>query len=145
MGKVNLNFVDRDNEKASVSVHIANMTAATFTAQNTLIDTLVAAIEGVTLLPLTKDSRIAVETGFSPALPVGVYAQRGIKWLVRATDPTGNAVTFHIPGADLSLLGTGESLDLTAGAGLALKDAIEDVVRSNDGEAIVVTEVVYID
>lgn len=145
MGRVNLNFVDRDNEKASMSLHITDMTAATFTAQNTAIDSLITAIDGVTLLPLTKDSRIAVETGFAPALPAGVYAQRGIKWLCRAVDPVGNAVTFHIPGADLSLLSTGESLDLTAGAGLALKTAVEAVVRSNDGEAIVLQEVVYID
>lgn len=145
MGRVNLGYVDRDNEKASVGVHIADMTAGTFTAQNGFIDALVSAIDGVTLLALTKDSRIAVEVGFAPALPTSVWAQRGIKWLVRAVDPGGNAVTFHIPGADLSLLTTGENLDLTAGPGLALKDAIEDVVRSNDGEVIVVSEVVYID
>lgn len=145
MGRLNLNLVDRDNEKASMSLHIANMTAGTFTAQNTAIDALIDAIEGISLLPLTKDSRIAVETGFAPALPTDVYAQRGIKWLVRAVDPTGNAVTFHVPGADLSLLATGENLDLTAGEGLAFKTAVEAVVRSNDGEAIVVVEVVYID
>lgn len=145
MGRLNLNFVDRDNEKASMSLHLADFTAGTFTAQMALVDALITAIEGVTLLPLTKDSRIAVETGFAPALPAGVYAQRGIKWLVRSVDPGGNAVTFHIPGGDLTLLTTGETLDLTAGVGLALKDAIEDVVRSNDGEVIVVQEVVYID
>lgn len=145
MGRLNLNFVDRDNEKASMSLHIADMAAGTFAAQNALIDTLITAIDGITLLPLTKDSRIAIETGFAPALPVGVYAQRGIKWLVRAVDPGGNAVTFHVPGGDLSLLTTGENLDLTAGAGLAFKDAVEDVIRSNDGEAIIVQEVVYID
>jgi hypothetical protein len=145
MGRLNLNFVDRDNEKGSMSLHIEDMTAGTFTAQNGLIDDVVAAIEAVTLLPLTKDSRIAIETGFAPALPSSKYAQRGIKWLVRAVDPSGNAVTFHIPGADLSLLGTGESLDLTAGVGLDLKNAIEAVIRSNDGEVLVVQEVVYID
>ena len=145
MGRLNLNFVDRDNEKGAISLHIADMTAATFTAQNGLIDDVITAIEAVTVLPLTKDSRIAIETGFAPALPTGVYAQRGIKWLVRAVDPGGNAVTFHIPGADLTLLGSTERLDLTAGAGLALKTAVEAVIRSNDGEAIVVQEVVYID
>jgi len=145
MGRLNLNFVDRDNEKASMSLHITDMTAGTFTAQNADLDDLITAIAGVTLLPLTKDSRIAVEVGFAPALPTAPYAQRGIKWLVRAVDPGGNAVTFHIPGADLSLLASGESLDLAAGEGLALKGAVEAVVRSNDGEAIVVQEVVYID
>lgn len=145
MGRLNLNLVDRDNEKASMSLHIANMTAGTFTAQNAFIDALITAIAGISTLPLTKDSRIAIETGFAPALPTDPFAQRGIKWLVRAVDPSGNAVTFHVPGADLSLLGSGENLDLTAGAGLAFKDAVEDVVRSNDGEVIVVQEVVYID
>lgn len=145
MGRINLNFVDRDNEKGSMSLHITDMDAGTFTAQNALIDTLVTAISAVTLLALTKDSRIAVEEGFAPGLPTDVYAQRGIKWLVRAVDPGGNAVTFHIPGADLSLLDTGENLDLSTGAGSSLKSAIEAVVKSNDGETIVVQEVVYID
>lgn len=145
MGRLNLNFVDRDNEKASMSLHLVDFTAGTFAAQMGLIDALIAAIDDVTLLPLTKDSRIAIENGFAPVLPVAVYAQRGIKWLVRAVDPTGNAVTFHIPGADLNLLTTGENLDLASIEGAALVNAIEAVVRSNDGEVIVVTEVVYID
>lgn len=146
MGRVNLSYIDREGEIGSVGVFIADMTAGTFTAQNGLIDDLVTAIAGVSTLNLKKDSRIAVETNLTPARPTDGFAQRGVKWLVRAVDTNGNAVTFHIPGADLDLLpANSENLNLTAGAGLALKDAIEAVVRSNDGDAIVVGEVVYID
>jgi hypothetical protein len=145
--KLNLSFVDRDNEPATVSVHGLALSAANFTAQMAEADALVAAIEDVTLLAKVKDSRIAVETGYAPSIPTAPYAQRGIKWLVRMRDPSGNAVTFHIPGANLGLAGIldGENMDLTSTEGLALKNAIEAYVLSNDGEAVTVQEIVYID
>jgi len=145
--KLNLTFLDRDNEAGSISVHSVALTAGNFAAQQTLANALVGAIEDVTRLVLSKDSRIAVETKFSPALPTNQYAQRGIKWLVRATDTNGNPVGFHIPGAYLDLAGllVGENMDLTSTEGAALKDAIQDYVLSNDGEAVTVVEIVYLD
>ena len=145
--KLNLTLLDRDNEAATVSVHGTALTAGNFATQSGLADTLVAAIMDVTKMVKSKDSRIAVDTLFSPALPTDVYAQRGIKWLVRARDTNGNSVSFHIPGAALDLTGilTGENMDLTSTEGAALVNAIEAYVKSNDGEAIVVQEIVYLD
>jgi len=145
--KLNLTFVDRDNEASTVSVHGTALTAGNFATQSGLADALVAAIEDVTQMVLTKDSRIAVETKFAPVLPTDPFAQRGIKWLVRANDTNGNPVTFHIPGANLGLTGilVGENMDLTSTEGAALVNAIEAYVKSNDGEAIVVSEIVYLD
>jgi len=145
--KLNLTFVDRDNEASTVSVHATELTGANFTTQSGLADALVAAIEDVTQMVLTKDSRIASETKFAPILPTDPFAQRGIKWLVRARDTNGNPVGFHIPGAFLDDVGllTGENMDLTSVKGAALVNAIEAYVKSNDGEAVVVQEIVYID
>lgn len=145
--KLNLTLLDRDNEASTISVHATALVAGNITAQLALADALVAAIEDVTLMVKSKDSRIAVETKFSPVLPTGAYAQRGIKWLVRCTDTNGNPVTFHIPGANLGLAGilVGENMDLTSTEGAALVTAIEDFVKSNDGEAVTVVEIVYLD
>lgn len=145
--RTNLTYLDRDNEAATVSVHATTLTAGNFVTQMGLADALVAAIADVTLMVLSKDSRIAVETTFAPVLPTDAYAQRGIKWLVRARDANGNSVTFHIPGANLGLAGIldGENMDLTSVEGAALVNAIEAYVKSNDGEAITVQEIVYLD
>jgi len=145
--KLNLTYVDRDNEASTISVHSTTLTAGNFAAQEALGDALVTAVADVTLMVLTKDSRIAIEEKFTPSLPTSAYAQRGIKWLVRCGDVNGNPVTFHIPGANLGLAGilSGENMDLTSTEGAALVDAIEGYVKSNDGEAVTVVEIVYID
>jgi hypothetical protein len=56
-------------------------------------------------------------------------------------------VTFHIPGAALALAGilTGENMDLASTEGAALVTAIEAFVLSNDGEAVTVVEIVFLD
>jgi len=145
--KLNLTYLDRDNEASTISVHGTALTAGNFATQSGLIDALILAIADVTSMVLSKDSRIAVENKFTPVLPTDAFAQRGIKWLVRAGDTNGNPVTFHIPGAALGLTGllVGEKMDLTSTEGAALVNAIEAYVKSNDGEAITVTEIVYID
>lgn len=146
--KLNLTLLDKDNEAATISVHATALSAGNFTAQMALADAFVAAVEGVSLGAKSKDSRIALETKFAPVLPTTNIAQRGIKWLVRLTDSNGNPVTFHIPIADISdasALMVGEKLDLTTAEGIALRDATEDYVKSNDGEAVTFVEAVYID
>jgi hypothetical protein len=58
---------------------------------------------------------------------------------------TGNSVTVEIPTADLSLLETnGERLDPGSAEYAALVAATEAYVRSNDGVAVTVTEVVFV-
>jgi len=147
VSRLNLTFLDKEGEASTVGVFGTALTAGNFATQMGLADSLVAAIEDVTKMVLSKDSRIAIETGFNPVLPTDSYAQRGIKFLVRARDTNGNAVTFHIPGAKLDLAGlmVGENMDLTSVEGAALVNAIEAYVKSNDGEAVTVTEIVYID
>lgn len=146
--KLNLTLLDKDNEAATLSVHGVALSAANFTARMALADAFVAAVEAIALGVKSKDSRIAVETKFNPSLPTSNIAQRGIKWLVRCTDTNGNPVTFHIPTADISDASAflvGEKLDPTSTEFDDLKSATEAFVTSNDGEAVTLVEVVYID
>jgi hypothetical protein len=147
VSRLNLTLLDKEGEASTISVYATALTAGNFATQMGLADAFVAAIEDVTKMVLSKDSRVAVETGFNPVLPTDIYAQRGIKFLVRARDTNGNSVTFHIPGARLDLPGlmSGENIDLTSVEGAALLNATEAYVKSNDGEAVTVTEIVYID
>jgi hypothetical protein len=144
-GKASLSFLDKQGKTGTVSFYTNEFTAGTFTALNGLIDDAVTAIEDVTILNLSKDERLASVEKFSVSLPTGDYAVKGLRWLVRGVDSNGNAVTMQIPGADLSLSANGKDLDLTAGAGLALKTALDAVWRSNDGEAVTTVEAVYLD
>lgn len=147
VSRYNLTYLDRDNEAGSVGVYATALTAGNFTAQVGLAQALRDAIQDISLLVLSKESLVATETTYNPILPTNMYAQRGIKLLVRARDTNGNAVTFHIPGPDLAQanLMVGENVDLTSVNGAALVNAIEAFAKSNDGEAITVQEIVYED
>lgn len=146
-GRTTLTWLDKEGDASSVSVHTDIMNAGNIATINGLLDDLVLAISDVTLCVLAKDTRFASEVAYAPSLPTAAYAERGIKFLVRMRDTNGNAVNFHIPGANLGLAGLmiGQSVDLTSTEGAALVSAIEAVVRSNDGEAVTVQEIVYID
>jgi len=143
--RINLTYLDRLGKASGPAFHSTTLTAGNFTAQMGLLDDLVAAIADVTLLNLQKDQRVAIETKFAVSLPTDPGAVKGVKWLVRMTDSNGNSVTAQIPGADLTLDAGGGKMDLTAGEGAALVSAIEAVVKSNDGEAVTVQEIIYLD
>lgn len=144
-GKASLTMVDKQGKSANVGFYTAEFTAVTFTAINGLIDDAVAAIQAVSVLNTTKDERLSSVAKFGVGLPTGDFAVKGLRWLVRGLDSNGNPVTMQIPGANLALSANGRDLDLTAGQGLALKTALNAVWKSNDGEAVVVQEVVYLD
>jgi len=146
-GKVNLTLPDYEGKVGTVSVFVPLYTAGTFTAQQGLVDALVAAIDAVTLAPIKNDSRLLQDIGFAVANPSDVNAQRGTKWLVRMVEAvSGNSVIFRIPAADLSLLSAGSAnMNISSGAGAALVAAIEAIVVSNDGTGVTVTEIVHLD
>lgn len=145
VGKASLTMIDKQSKSTNVGFYTVEFSAVNFTAVNGLIDTAVAAIQAVTTLNTTKDERLASVEKFAVGLPTGDFAVKGVRWLVRGLDSNGNAVTLQIPGADLSLSANGKDLDLTTGVGLALANALNAVWKSNDGEAVTVLEVVYLD
>jgi len=140
-------MVDRDGEGANFSLRGVTLTAGNIVAQVALMAAVRAAVEDVSLLATTSESVVAIENGYSPSLPTGAYAQRGIKFLVRGVDTLGNPQSFHISGANLGLAGlmVGERVDLTSTEGAALESALNAFWVSNAGNAVTVVEVVYID
>lgn len=145
--KQTLSYIDHDGEASTVGLRLADASAGTFTALNTSMDTLVAAVDGVTLLNRTKDERSMSVAETTAALPANGFAQREIKWLVSYTDnvdPIGDG-SFEIPGADLSLLVAGsEDMDVSGGAGAALVTALEANFKSRLGNAVSISKIIHV-
>lgn len=145
-GQATFSFVDYSDETSRVSMHVPAYTAVNFAAQQTLVDALKASVNAVSLLNEIIDRRQVDVTITAKVLPGSPDAQREKKWLVRATDDvTGKPVQFEIPGADLSLLvANTDKMDISAGAGATLVTDIEAVVTSDVGNAITVTDIVFV-
>lgn len=142
-----LSFWDYDKENGVCRVPGAVPTEETFDAFNTEFDTLRAAINGVTLGVNWKEVRILEEVLISGTPPNDKAAQRELKWLVRMTeDGTFKHPTFTIPMADVDLLDEANKgrLDLSAGAGLALKNSVEATYVTENGHTVTVDEVVLV-
>lgn len=145
MGKMNLTYVDHDGESSSVGIYTTDLTAGNITAQLVEADAVMDAIEAVSLCTLRGRSIIALTEEIAGVLPANGFAQRETKWLVSGVDVDGVARTMEIPGADLDLLPSGSGvLDLTAGAGLALKTALDTYWTTPQGVAITVEQVIHV-
>jgi hypothetical protein len=140
-----MSYKDYNSEGSSVAVRTADMTAANFDASVTAWNGLRDAIEAVTLASLQTVTFLAVVQEPMGALPVSEYARRESKWLVKYQQADGVFGSFEIPAADLTLLnGRTELMNLGAGAGLALRTAIEANVIGRDGAAVSVIEVQHV-
>lgn len=146
MGKQTLTVADYGGETSTVSLYTADYTAGTFATVDAALDDIRDAIDGVTIGVIRKDARLASEAVPATGLPASAFAQRETKWLVRARDDVnGKAVQFEIPCADLALLVAGTGLmDTSGGAGAALVTAVEANVKSVDGNAITVQDVLHV-
>lgn len=142
MSKVRMPFTDQSGEKSTASVHVdtAILDAA--------ITAIVSAVDGLTLG--NRQDAVFVEETTKDAGTAGPsanpYAQREIKYLVRATDDVnGKSVQIELPTADLSLLGGGSDfLDLSGTEAAALVTAFEANVKSIDGNAISITSIGFV-
>jgi len=147
-----LSLRDSSNEIGKTDFNVGDLTAGTLAGALTQMGALRTAIEAVTL-GVVSASRWGDNDIVSNAIPASGEAQRGKKWNVLIEDNTTHLkTTNYIPTADLSLLpdapggGKLEDLDLTAGVGLALKDAIEDLVKyPGTGNAVTVLRIYYAD
>lgn len=133
-------------EKGRVRFNIVDLTAGNLAATQALLATLLASIQAIVIGELHKERITLSDTLSSSAPAASPLAQRENKWLVRYTDVTTHRVfKGEIPTADLSLLASNsEFLDLSAGAGLAFKNAFEAVVKSIDGNAVQVISVQFV-
>lgn len=108
----------------------------------TLTDSWDAIILGASIKAV-KSEDTTVDVG-SQVPPADELANRGQKWLVRAQDSTtGKIFTHELGTADFSQLpsATSDFLDLTAGVGLALKNAFDAIYESPEGNTGVMLSV----
>jgi len=141
-----LSILDNSEETGKTDFNIGDLTAVSLPGALTQMGALQTAIEGV-ILGTVSVSRWGDADNISNTPPASPLAQRGVKWTVLMEDDTLHTKFKNLlPTADLSLLAAGEEeLDLTAGAGLALKVAIEDLARSPAGNNVNVLRVYYSD
>lgn len=141
-----LSFVDHDDEKSNVAFNMPDVNAGNFTAQDTAMDTVRNAVEGVLITNLAKEERVfeVVDTG--AGLPANGFAQRETKWLVSYQDDvTGKKSTRELPGADLALLVSNEQvMEIASGAGQTLVTALEAEIISDEGNAITVLKITHV-
>ena len=129
-------FIDHSRETANVDLYVRDMGADNIGAYAAAVTVpLQAAIEGVTLLEPVNATIIALESDFVGNPPANKNAQKEISWLVHFRDDvTGRMYVRSIPGADMTLTQANSDLmDISAGAGLALKTAWDAHVKSQDG------------
>lgn len=140
-----LTYRDNSGEKSVATFQGVSLSAANYDAQVALQGTLETAIAGLVDGTLYKRMRVASESIIGLSLPAS-GVQREIKYLVRYHDNvTGQQLRSELPCADLSqLVANKEFVDITAGAGLAFKNAFEAYVVSDAGNAVVVDEIIFV-
>jgi len=147
-----LSLRDSSNELGKSQWNIGDLTAISLAGALTQMGALKTAVENVTL-GVVASERWGDDDIVSNSIPSSALAQRGVKWNVLIEDNvTHLKTTNYIPTADLSLLpdapggGKLEDLDLSTGAGAALKDAIEDLAKySGTGNSVTVLRIYYAD
>jgi hypothetical protein len=131
---------DYGSETTNFSVLLPTTSSANYDAAVTSVNAIQTAVNGIAVGDFTGKRLNSID------VPVGAKstdtdAQRERKWLVSYADPTdpiGNG-SFEIGMADSSLLvADGENLNMSSGAGLAFKTAIEANCVSRLGNPIVI-------
>lgn len=134
-------IIDYSNEVSSVGIHVDAPTDLQITA-------FFSAVNGVSLGTLEKSVLVEKtnKDAGSTTPPTDKFAQRELKWLCKYTDNvTLLRYRFEIACADADLLvGNTDMIDLTAGAGLALKTAFQAAAVSPDGNAVTLNSVEFV-
>jgi len=137
MAKLNFSAVDRMAKKTSMSM------SADDAVLEADVDAFATALDAVLLgsaVRADKTTTVTLQAG-SQVPPNEPFADRGLKWLFRveaiAGTDIGTIYTHEMGTADRAQLPSANSdfLDLSAGVGLALKTAFEDIWESPQGSA----------
>ena len=146
-GKYVKNYWEFGTEAKSsqVGVFTPTLNAGNIAAQETLRAAFEAAVDAVSIGNSGSEEFTAEVTPVVRNPSTNPLAQRENKWLVTMSEATtGNAVTFTIPCADLSLLAAdGSNMDTASTEYADLVAAVEDFVRSNDGSTVTVTSIKF--
>jgi len=135
-------------ETATWSVPITTLTAANLVAQTTLIGNLSTAVNALLMGEVVKKEVVQDRVDFPDVPATSILAQRENKFLARYHGTTlGKKFRVSFPVADLTnLMDHSEFVDLTTGAGAALKTAFEALVKSPDdgSEDVVLDSVQFV-
>lgn len=145
--KYTLALWDYDGETSTVSFEGTTIDELNLVVQDGMMDALMTAVNGVSLGVIFKDTRIFDYGLIAGAAPNDKDAQREKKWLVRMHDAvTFKKHTLEIPCADLSLLDDQNKgqMDKTLGAYTDLEGAIQNFIRTEIGNPVIVDEVVFV-
>lgn len=136
-------MLDYDREKSDAVMNIRPVTALNITTFLSDVGALRTAIDNVVLGTVSNEKATLFNTVISNIPPTDKNAQVERKWLLTYTDTTpeyavgvpnpgyGKIFQHEIATADASLIQDNtEFMDITAGVGLALKNAFEAVIVS---------------
>lgn len=127
---------DGKPETATMEIRINDLNAGNLAAQITLLGNLLTAAQNMSIGLLHHETIVLSDTFSNAGFAADHAAQRENKWLTTMEDNTTHRVeVFTLPCADLSLLPDNHSelIDLSAGEGLAWKQAVEAVYRTVSG------------
>lgn len=133
-------------ESTTFRVPTIDVTAANFDAQWALVQSLRTQVSLLTLGNIKKYTFTAREVEPTPTTPTSL-AQRENKWLIRYRDEVANKnYRAELGTADLSLLTVDDFLDILtpASPGADFVAAFQDLVRSDDGNAVVVQSIQFV-
>lgn len=135
-------------ESATISLPIQQLSAASVVAKLALVAALRTAMDALVIGVDAKQEVVWSRSVFATTAASSSLAQRENKFLFRYHGATTNKkFRASLPTADLTkVVDHTEFVDLTAGEGLALKDAFEDIVVSpdNDTESVVLDSVQFV-
>lgn len=146
-GRQSLALWDYDKEPSTVTIPVIEIDEVNLVAQDALMDAFLAAVDGVSLNVVFKDTRIFKADQISGTPPGSRSAQREKKWLVQMSGDTSyKAYTMEIPGADLLQLDDQAKgkMDVEHAAYIALKAAIEAMYYGDAGESVTVGDVIFV-
>lgn len=121
---------------SKTKVSIVPLTAGNFAAQIAKVQALGAAEANLTLGVLAAES-VQHDLSGSAAYP-STAANRGDKWIISASNPTGRKFTYTIPALDntANLQSDGYTADLSSTAWAAYKTAFDAVAVDPAGNSL---------
>lgn len=145
--EVVFSYKDYSMEMSHAKFRITDMTAANFDVTITAINSLSTAILGVQKENALQSKRVVAQNNFLTRAPAAnKLSQREMKWLLSVEDTTLHTISRHeVPLADPTLTTANtDFMDLSTGAGAALKTAVEAVVKSPAGNGVLLISVEFV-
>lgn len=148
-GKMISLYHDYQGEPSSVTIPTLAQTGTGLDAHDALLDTAIAAIEALMIDPSKQaETRVYNFDDPKPGDSTNPLNQRECKLLITGRDSvTGKVRKMEIPGFNLTKLSPVDKniVDITAGDGLAAKNALEAVwVNPDTGNSIDVEEMRHV-